>query len=60
MSMPVPDHDRALAFYRDVLGCDVLYDGEPWPGARMVEVVPPGSSVGISTSRAPRGAYSGA
>lgn len=47
VTVPVPDQDRALAFYRDVLGCDVRYDGEPWPGARLVEVVPPGSTVGI-------------
>jgi catechol 2,3-dioxygenase-like lactoylglutathione lyase family enzyme len=47
VTMPVPDQDRALEFYRDVLGCEVRYDGEPWPGARMIEVVPPGSSVGI-------------
>ena len=47
VALPVPDQDRALAFYRDVLGCDVRYDGEPWPDARLVEVVPPGSAVGI-------------
>ena len=47
VTVPVPDQDRALAFYRDVLGFDVRYDGEPWPGARLVEVVPPGSPVGI-------------
>jgi catechol 2,3-dioxygenase-like lactoylglutathione lyase family enzyme len=47
VTVPVPDQDKALAFYRDVLGCEVRYDGEPWPGARMIEVVPPGSSVGI-------------
>ena len=47
VTVPVPDQDRALEFYRDVLGCEVRYDGEPWPGARMIEVVPPGSSVGI-------------
>jgi catechol 2,3-dioxygenase-like lactoylglutathione lyase family enzyme len=47
VTMTVPDQDRALEFYRDVLGCEVRYDGEPWPGARMIEVVPPGSSVGI-------------
>ncbi|MFJ3491074.1 VOC family protein [Leifsonia aquatica] len=44
---PRPGSGRRLAFYRDVLGCEVRYDGEPWPGARMIEVVPPGSSVGI-------------
>lgn len=47
VTVPVPDQDAALAFYRDVLGCEVRYDGEPWPGARMIDVVPPGSSVGI-------------
>ncbi|QDP97223.1 glyoxalase [Microlunatus elymi] len=47
VTVPVPDQDRALEFYRDVLGFQVRYDGEPWPGARMIEVVPPGSSVGI-------------
>lgn len=47
VTVPVPDQERALEFYRDVLGCEVRYDGEPWPGARMIEVVPPGSSVGI-------------
>jgi len=47
VTVTVPDQDQALAFYRDVLGCEVRYDGEPWPGARMIEVVPPGSSVGI-------------
>lgn len=47
VTMPVAHQDRALRFYRDVLGCEVRYDGEPWPGARMIEVVPPGSSVGI-------------
>jgi predicted enzyme related to lactoylglutathione lyase len=47
VTVPVPDQDRALEYYRDVLGCEVRYDGEPWPGARMIEVVPPGSSVGI-------------
>ena len=47
MSVPVRDQDAALAFYNDVLGCEVRADFEAWPGARMVEVVPPGSSVGI-------------
>jgi catechol 2,3-dioxygenase-like lactoylglutathione lyase family enzyme len=47
VSMPVADQDRALAFYRDVLGCEVRVDTEIWPGARLIEVVPPGSSVGI-------------
>lgn len=47
VSVPVADLDAALAFYTDVLGCELRYDGEARPGARMVEVVPPGSQVGL-------------
>ena len=47
VSIPVADQDRALAFYIDVLGCELRTDIEVWPGARFVEVVPPGSSVGL-------------
>ena len=47
VSIEVEDQDKALAFYRDVLGCRVRVDAEPWPGARYLEVVSPGSPVGI-------------
>lgn len=47
VTVPVANQDQALEYYRDVLGFEVRYDGEPWPGARMIEVVPPGSSVGV-------------
>jgi catechol 2,3-dioxygenase-like lactoylglutathione lyase family enzyme len=47
VSIPVADQDRALAFYIQVLGCELRADVEVWPGARFVEVVPPGSSVGL-------------
>jgi catechol 2,3-dioxygenase-like lactoylglutathione lyase family enzyme len=47
VSIPVADQDRALAFYTEVLGCELRADIEVWPGARLVEVVPPGSSVGL-------------
>jgi catechol 2,3-dioxygenase-like lactoylglutathione lyase family enzyme len=47
VSIPVADQDRALAFYTEVLGCEVRSDIEVWPGARFVEVVPPGSEVGL-------------
>lgn len=47
MSVPVADQDRAIEFYTTVLGCEVVADREVWPGARYVEVVPPGSSVGF-------------
>ena len=47
VSIPVADQDRALAFYTEALGCELRTDIEVWPGARLVEVVPPGSSVGL-------------
>ncbi|NIZ91150.1 glyoxalase [Kineosporiaceae bacterium B12] len=47
VTVPVADQDAALAFYTGVLGCEVRYDVEVWPGARMIEVVPPGSAVGL-------------
>jgi catechol 2,3-dioxygenase-like lactoylglutathione lyase family enzyme len=47
VSVPVTDQDAALTFYTEVLGCELRTDVEVWPGARMVEVVPPGSSVSL-------------
>ena len=47
VSIPVADQDRALTFYTEVLGCELRTDIEVWPGARFVEVVPPGSTVGL-------------
>ena len=47
VSIPVSDQDAALKFYTEVLGCEVRTDREVWPGARMIEVVPPGSSVAL-------------
>ncbi|HYP46836.1 MAG TPA: VOC family protein [Propionibacteriaceae bacterium] len=48
ISVQVSDQDRAIAFYVDTLGCQLRADVEVWPGARWVEVVPPGSDVGIA------------
>ncbi|SDS73306.1 Catechol 2,3-dioxygenase [Friedmanniella luteola] len=47
IAVRVADQDRARDFYVDVLGCTLRTDAEFWPGARWVEVVPPGSAVGI-------------
>jgi catechol 2,3-dioxygenase-like lactoylglutathione lyase family enzyme len=47
VSVPVTDQDASLKFYTEVLGCELRTDVEVWPGARMVEVVPPGSSVSL-------------
>ncbi len=47
VSVPVADQDEALRFYTEVLGCELRTDVEVWPGARLVEVAPPGSAVSI-------------
>lgn len=47
VSVPVSDQDRAIAFYTEVLGCELTLDQEIWPGARLVIVTPPGSDVAI-------------
>lgn len=47
VTIPVADQDQALRFYTEVLGCRLRTDIEVWPGARLVEVVPPGSDVGL-------------
>jgi len=47
VSVPVADQDAALRFYIEVLGCELRTDVEVWPGARLIEVVPPGSSVAL-------------
>ena len=47
VSIPVANQDRALKFYTEVLGCELRFDAEVFPGARLIEVVPPGSSVGL-------------
>jgi catechol 2,3-dioxygenase-like lactoylglutathione lyase family enzyme len=47
VTIPVADQDRALQFYLEVLGCELRADIEVWPGARLVEVVPPGSAVSL-------------
>lgn len=47
VSIPVADQNRALKFYTEVLGCELRTDVEVWPGARLIEVVPPGSTVGL-------------
>ncbi|MEV0674651.1 VOC family protein [Mycobacterium sp. NPDC050441] len=47
VSVPVSDQDAALKFYTEVLGFELRTDVEVWPGARLIEVVPPGSSVAL-------------
>ncbi len=47
VSIPVTDQDAAIDFYTEVLGCELVTDRELWPGARLVEVRPPGSAVSL-------------
>jgi catechol 2,3-dioxygenase-like lactoylglutathione lyase family enzyme len=55
VSVPVADQDAALRYYTEVLGCELRADNQPWPGARYIEVVPPGSDVGLVLLRADSG-----
>ena len=52
--VPVRDVDRALAFYRDVVGFTVDVDVRPADGVRVVQLTPPGSacSIGLGTGLA--------
>lgn len=49
--VPVRDVDRAIAFYRDALGCTLDVDVSPADGVRVVQLTPPGSgcSLGLGT-----------
>ena len=48
VSVPVSDQDRALAFYRDVLGFRVARDEPMSEIARWVQLVPPSGMAGIA------------
>ncbi|MGW4204045.1 VOC family protein [Streptomyces sp. NPDC004726] len=48
----VSDQDAALAFYRDVLGFEVVTDADMGQGARWLEVKPEGAQTSIALSDA--------
>lgn len=49
VGIPVSDQDRAVAFYRDVLGFDILMDMPlPQVGARWIEAAPAGAPVSVA------------
>ena len=49
VGIPVSDQDRAVAFYRDVLGFDILMDAPlPQLGARWIEAAPAGAPVSVA------------
>lgn len=51
VSVPVTDQDRALAFYRDVLGLEVVTDAEVAPGMRWVQLrgAQPGANFSLTS-----------
>jgi catechol 2,3-dioxygenase-like lactoylglutathione lyase family enzyme len=59
--IPVTDVDRAKAFYIDQLGFVADVDVTPWPGVRVVQLTPPGSScsIGLGTGLAAYGGTPG-
>lgn len=40
LTLPVTDQDRALAFWRDVVGCTVTVDADYMPGMRWIMLRP--------------------
>jgi len=48
VGIPVRDQDRALAFYREKLGFEVVTDQPMGPGQRWIELQIPGAETGIS------------
>jgi catechol 2,3-dioxygenase-like lactoylglutathione lyase family enzyme len=51
VAVPVTDQERALAFYVGVLGCEVRLDSSYGPGARWLEVAPPGAPTTLALVR---------
>jgi lactoylglutathione lyase len=50
--LAVADQDAMISFFVDSLGFEKIVDGEMWPGARWVEVAPPGAATGLVLSPA--------
>ena len=48
VSLPVADQDRSLAFYRDVLGLELVRDNPMGPDQRWVQLAPPGAQTSIT------------
>ena len=46
--IPVSDVDRAIAFYRDQVGCNLDYDHKVSPELRFVQLTPKGSACSIA------------
>ena len=49
----VADHDRAIAWYEEKLGCEKIADQPFGDGGRWVELLPPGGGTPIALGRPP-------
>lgn len=47
VSIPVSDQDRALAFYTEKLGFEVITDMPYGPNQRWIQLLPPGAETGV-------------
>jgi catechol 2,3-dioxygenase-like lactoylglutathione lyase family enzyme len=52
VTLVVPDYDKAVAFYRDVLGFTLIEDTDMGNGKRWVRVVPGGGGSGFLLAKA--------
>jgi catechol 2,3-dioxygenase-like lactoylglutathione lyase family enzyme len=48
LSLPVTDQDRAIRFYVDTLGLDLVADNAMGPDQRWVQVAPKGAATSIT------------
>src|SRR5690348_2608135 len=48
ISLSVADQDRALRFYVDMLGFEVVRDNHMGPAQRWVQIAPPGAQTSIT------------
>jgi catechol 2,3-dioxygenase-like lactoylglutathione lyase family enzyme len=58
IAIPVSDQDRAIAFYRDLLGFEVRMDAR-FGGDRWVELAPPGAATSLALVQAHEGYTAG-
>ena len=58
VGIPVADQERALTFYRGVLGFETRMDS-PFRGGRWIEVAPPGATTTIALAAAQEGTTAG-
>ena len=53
-TLPVPEPDQSLRFYRDQVGFDLDVDSAPAPDFRVIQLTPHGSGTSIQQRSYPR------